>query len=369
MNVLLVFTYGYSLKTWEEGGVLSREISIYEELSKKHNINFKFLTFGNEGDLEIQNKINFEVIPIYSFINKSKYKFINYLNSFFIPFRLKKEIGNNYDLIKQHQLLGSWISIILKFSISVPLYIRTGYDMYAFSKEMKKPKLTQFLYFLLTKISIYFSNLYSVSSKADFDLLNKSSNNKNIVIRTNWVLPTKNKKFDNRYENKILSVGRLEEQKNFSRLIELLKNSRFEIDIVGSGSKKNELINLANKNNVKIKILDNLNNSGLLSLMKKYKYFISTSLYEGNPKTIIEAMSCGCIVFASKIVNHSEIISHSTNGFLFNVESNELFELISNISKYDQLNISNNAIKHVDVNFSINKIAAIEKKDYVNLIV
>ena len=32
MKVLLIFTYEYSLKTWEDSGTLSRELSIYKEL-------------------------------------------------------------------------------------------------------------------------------------------------------------------------------------------------------------------------------------------------------------------------------------------------------------------------------------------------
>ena len=32
MNVLVVFTYGYSLETWNESGTIFRELSIYKKL-------------------------------------------------------------------------------------------------------------------------------------------------------------------------------------------------------------------------------------------------------------------------------------------------------------------------------------------------
>ena len=53
MRVLVVFTYGYSLKTWNESGTLERELSIYTELQKNYGIEFTFLTYGDNSDLQI----------------------------------------------------------------------------------------------------------------------------------------------------------------------------------------------------------------------------------------------------------------------------------------------------------------------------
>ena len=49
--------------------------------------------------------------------------------------------------------------------------------------------------------------------------------------------------------------------------------------------------------------------------MNNYKYYLSSSKFEGNPKTILEAMSSGCIVIASNIKNHKEIIKHNIQVF------------------------------------------------------
>ena len=35
MNVLVVFTYNYSLKTWAESGTLLKELETYKRLSAK----------------------------------------------------------------------------------------------------------------------------------------------------------------------------------------------------------------------------------------------------------------------------------------------------------------------------------------------
>ena len=44
-------------------------------------------------------------------------------------------ILHNVDLIKTNQLNGSWVGIILKFMLKKPLIIRTGYNLYEFSKN------------------------------------------------------------------------------------------------------------------------------------------------------------------------------------------------------------------------------------------
>ena len=132
MNVLVVFTYGYSLKTWEDSGTIIRELSIYKKLNMLYGINFTFLTFSkNEPSLEL-DKYGIKVVPVYKFINYSNNKYINYLKSFTIPFYLK-DVLKEITLIKQNQLLGSWISILIKLLYKKPLFIRTGYDMYKFS--------------------------------------------------------------------------------------------------------------------------------------------------------------------------------------------------------------------------------------------
>jgi len=66
MNVILFFTYGVSLKTWESTGLLSREMELYNQLSKKYNIRFTFVTYGDKDDYQYENYFdNLKILPIY----------------------------------------------------------------------------------------------------------------------------------------------------------------------------------------------------------------------------------------------------------------------------------------------------------------
>ena len=368
MNVLVVFTYIYSLKTWIESGTLVKELETYKILEKK-DLNFTFLTFEKfVPEIEYLNSFNIKVIPIYEKIKLSKYKSINYFKSFYIPFVYKEQL-KDIDVIKQNQLLGSWISILLKFLLKKPLFIRTGYDMYEFSIKENKNFWTKYLYKTLTLVSLYFSNTYTVSSRSDKRFLQRKFGklSAKVVIRPNWVKDVDNKSLERRHKNKIICVGRLENQKNFEFIISAFSNSKYEIDIIGDGSLGPFLKKLALEKNTKVNFMGQLDNDLIMELMGKYKYYITASKFEGNPKSTLEALSSGCIVFASDIENHKELIENKVNGFLFCTENNDLLEVFKfHIDNNNLYEVSNNAKKIYESN-SLQVIAEKELTDIESL--
>ncbi len=81
-----------------------------------------------------------------------------------------------------------------------------------------------------------------------------------------------------------------------------------------------------------VNFLGTMKNEELLNLLEKYMFYISASKFEGNPKTVLEALSVGCVVFASNIQNHQELINHS-NGYLFNLTKNSLKSVVKDPNK------------------------------------
>lgn len=372
MNIGFFFTYGYSLKTWKNSGNISRELQILELLTERYDVTFTLFTYGDEEDFKIIEKnTKFKIVPIYTKINPSNIKIINYLKSFLILFKFKKEIKNT-NIIHQHQLLGSWVTIFIKLIFKKPLLIRTGYDMYLFSKFENKNKFLVVLYKLLTLISLKFCDLYTVTSKSDKNFLGKKFKkySNKILLRPNFVDNNFQTLIETRSSKKILSVGRLTYQKNFELLINQFKNSDFEIDIVGEGELLKPLKNLAKINNVKVNFLGNLEFSTLLELYNKYFFYVSTSLYEGNPKSVLEALASGCIVLASNIPNHQEIIENEENGYLFDLENPNIVELCKKIMEDKDLinKISSNATKYLEENNSIDLLAQDMSLDYAALV-
>ena len=114
--------------------------------------------------------------------------------------------------------------------------------------------------------------MYIVTSKVDRDFLaNNFSKFKNkIKVRPNWVSNNNKEKFSNRDDKKVISVGRLEEQKNFYELIECISGSDYEIIIYGAGSQKTMLQNLL-KSWGFIRNKDPIDNASLLKELNKYE--------------------------------------------------------------------------------------------------
>ena len=372
MNVALFFTYGVSLKQWLDSGLLEREIEIYKKISSNSSIKFTFITYGEEDDKYILNNLNnIQVFPLGGYF-KNKNKFYYFVKSFLVPFKIKHKL-KNIDIFKTNQLMGSWIPIILKLLIKKPLIVRTGYDILEFSIKENKSLLKKLSYYLLTYFSLFFCDKYFVSSNSDlqniknrFKFINKSK----LVLRHNWVNIDKPKKsFVSRSKNKILSIGRMEKQKNYINLVQAFKDSSLELDIVGDGSLKEEILNRATECNVNIKLLGLFQHKELLKLTENYRYFILYSHYEGHPKSLIEAMSKGCIPIVLKNDNVEEIIEHKVNGIILNSENDSIKEYIDYFTDNEEeaINISNNCMNSVKTRFSLEKSAEIEEQDYKKL--
>ena len=105
-----------------------------------------------------------------------------------------------------------------------------------------KNQNNNYFYYILTIIALRFSDLFTVTSKSDLKFFetNYPKYKNKLIHRPNWVDLDQNISLKNRSKNKILSVGRLENQKNYTYLIKEFKNTKdwLQIDIVGSGSKE-----------------------------------------------------------------------------------------------------------------------------------
>lgn len=375
MKIGVFFTWDYSLETWLNSKTIERELKFFNSLEQKKHTSFSFFTYGSGIDKGIgeSHKLN-KVIPIYSKLYYFKKRILRILVSFFIPLLFKKEI-KKLDLLFQNQLLGSWVPILIKYFFKKPLIIRTGYNMLDFAIKDNKSKLIIFFYKLLTRISLKTADLITVTSITDLDYFktNYPKYEKKIEYRPNWVEVEHYNPFENRFKNRIITVGRLENQKNYKFLINEFKNTKefLQIDVVGNGSEKSKLIELSKNLNVKLNFLGNIENDLLIKKYQEYQFYISTSLFEGNPKSVLEAMGSGCVVFLSNIPNHSELVKKNISGVVFELQDKELR------SKYDDFKnnitflkkISNNAVNEIAKTNSLENSTKLFFNDFKNLII
>lgn len=130
---------------------------------------------------------------------------------------------------------------------------------------------------------------------------------------------------------KMLFIGRLIERKGFQRVVKALPRLRelakvpFVIEVVGSGAFRTTLDEMAQQ----LEVADLIQYVGAVpydQLEKSYQYadiFVLTSLYEGMPAVILEAMGCGLPILASDVGGNNEIVKEGENGFLIPGEDTE----------------------------------------------
>ena len=374
MKVATFFTWDYSLNSWLDSKTIERELKFFKHLEKTKDISFSFFTYGNNEDSKVAQEYRLKsVYPIFERKRFFKNRFLRLICSLFIPTAFKKEIIN-CDLIFQNQLLGCWVPIIAKYLYNKPLIIRTGYNMLDFAKKNAKSKFIIFFYNICTIFALRFSDFFTVTSKSDLNFFssNYPKYKHKVIYRPNWVDLHQNISLKNRSKNKILSVGRLENQKNYTYLIEEFKNTKdwLQIDIVGSGSERTKLRDLAKKQNVHVNFLGNFKNEELFKIYKNYKFYVSTSLFEGNPKTVLEAMSSGCVVLLSNIPNHEELVENNLSGVLFDLNKNELKINFNKISEDPSLvnKISKNAVYRIQKNNSLENSTNLFFSDFETLV-
>ena len=152
--------------------------------------------------------------------------------------------------------------------------------------------------------------------------------------------------------NRILSVGRLTNQKGFDYLIKSWsiiahKFPTWRIDIFGHGELHNYLHNMIIEHNLLQSVKINIPTDNIYNEYENSSIYVMSSLYEGFGLVLVEAMSCGvpCISFDCPN-GPAELITHGEDGLL--VPLGDIEKLAESIEwmithEEERLRMSNNA--------------------------
>lgn len=364
-KLVLFFTLGMSLKKWSEGGMLSREIKLYNELAKHFN-KIYFLTYGSEEENDYKNFLAPNINILYN-----KIRINPFIYSFLAPFSYIDEI-KKADLFKTNQMLGSWTAVIAKLLFRKKLIVRQGYQLSTFSKE--KSLIRSFVSHVIEFFSYKLADKIIVTSQCDNDFIVEkyNVNPEKIAVFSNYVDTEAFKplKIEKEYR-RITFVGRLDEQKNLFSLIDAVKGLNVKLVLIGKGPLENAL-----KKMVEEKEIENVAFAGVVPNemlpveLNKSEIFILPSLYEGNPKTLLEAMACGLPVIGTNVRGIKEIIKHKQNGYLCETSTEAIREAIMYLINEENLreNLAVNARNTIIENYSLEKLVDKELKLYDRLL-
>jgi len=385
LKILLVFTYNTSLEIWNNTGIFNREISLYRELIEK-GVDISFLTFGSKKDLEYSKKISdIKIYPVYSSIRSNIRRF-SLIKSGLLPIKLKN-LFKNTDIIKTNQLAGSWITWLSKILYNKKIIMRGGFEWLKFyilknqSSRKKSPLnywLRYFWIYFVELISYKLADRIILTNPNDIDFIidtfNLKRKREKISLIYNFIDTEIFKPLNLKKKDKsILFIGRFEQQKNLLNLLNALKELEgFTLDLIGQGPLKPQLIEKAEQLSLskRINFLGVFPNDEIPEIINRHLIFILPSQYEGNPKVLLEAMSCGVACIGSNVWGIKNIINHKENGYLCNTSSESIRDAILSVNNDEKLRkeICLGARKFIIETCSLKSTAEKEFKLYKNLL-
>jgi GalNAc-alpha-(1->4)-GalNAc-alpha-(1->3)-diNAcBac-PP-undecaprenol alpha-1,4-N-acetyl-D-galactosaminyltransferase len=140
-----------------------------------------------------------------------------------------------------------------------------------------------------------------------------------IIVINNPLLPSSARVMD--YEKRIIiAIGRLDIQKNYTLLIDAFSKidaTGWTLQIFGEGSQKTALNALIQERKLEKRVLLRGATDNVFGEMTQSSIFVLSSLAEGYPNVLIEAMSVGLAVISTDCPSGpAEIIEHGQNGLI-----------------------------------------------------
>lgn len=352
----ILFIYYQNLKP---GGVARVMINLANELCENgYDISILFLMEGENTFYEINPKIKIHNVDSFGHwgVNKINPLLDKYLKKFRHRYSLKKYVYDfgqwdvlNKWLKKNHQNYNTIISSWYKLSSQI-----------AVNKEVSK------------KTFAWEHSNYEVGGKIWGDLLRPKYKNLKGIICINkasvdyykslnpntFLIPNLigepfesiNKIDFESKKNHLIYVGRLDEDKNVSNIIDAISNidlKDFYFKIIGDGPELENLKKLAEDKNLQSKIIfaGQLPINQIKSELLDSKIFLFMSKTEAFGMVLLEALFCGNSLISYNCKHGPSDIVNDKNGFLIPMNDKMLFQkklqdLIDNIDQLNQLNRS-----------------------------
>lgn len=143
----------------------------------------------------------------------------------------------------------------------------------------------------------------------------------------------------------IISIGRLDKQKNYPLTIKVVKefhkqNPKVSLDIYGEGKLKEKLNKLISRLNASEYIKIHPFSFEIEKEYLKHNIYISSSRYEGFPNSLVEAMMSSLVSLSFPCpTGPKEIIESNVNGLLFKTKK-ELISILNQLSQNKNMCIS-----------------------------
>ena len=362
INLLMITSNGF-------GGGPKQISSLCNSISSKINI---FIACPRNNTLKIYkknfSKANFVYIKERKISLKDIYKLCIFIRN------------NSINIIHSHGKGASLIGRVLAIVFNIKhIYTFHGIHL-VFHNFLYKKLFTLYenLFGLIDSHKIFVS--YSEKScalkkgfiinKNHSVILNGVDLNKELIDQKKIKKKIRSKLHIKKDEIIVITVCRLVNQKNIFEFLEIAKIcKKLRFLIIGDGDLKDQIME-------KIKS-DNIENVFLLGNKQDIKHylissdiFISTSIYEGLPFSVLEAMSFKLPVVLSKVTGNIDTIENEISGYFYNlgeiIQASTIIKDLS-VSKKKRNLLGNNAYLRIKKKFNLINMASMHEQLYFKL--
>ena len=370
-NILVVFfTYGNSLKTWENAGILERELAIYKEHSR-NGLEIHLITYGNHED-EL-------LLAGYDWINAHFNHYALHLRLYYalIPL-LHQKILRKADWLKTNQLFGGGIAAIAASIFKKPLIARQGYSHYehrleefgAGSKnERAALRQEKFVYKRSRCVVFTTQNMADTTIVRHPQIAENCAVIPNYIVSENW--KPQYQLDQHRKKRMFVYFGRFTEQKNLINVLDAIKMTNSKIILIGDGPKKSELVEKVNNENIQCVFYERMDQTDLKVLMRDCSAFILASYYEGHPKSAIESMTFGIPCIFSLQVKNTLCLKGAEVGIFVGPSAKSIakgIEKFSSLSFIQLRTIVQNARQAVEEKLDV-KVVSSQERDLLQTLI
>lgn len=309
-HLLLIMTPNMSLSGWSRTGQLSRELDIYARLCASLDLKLMIFSYGRSDQRYLPDGSEITLLEMPAWISAR------------LPFRLQNLIYHllcplifyphfkKVALAKTNQFASAKLGLLLRLCFAIPLMVRMGYYHGHINPPSWMKALVEKSVFrlcqgiLLTSIEAqgYLASRYGIKKEKMATILNS-------IDLQRFSPSTAKKEYD------VIFVGRLAEVKNMNLLLCFLRATSLKVHIIGSGAyaKDIEQLSQAREN---ISWSRRVDNAELCQYYNRSRAFLLISKYEGNPKSLLEAMACGVPCVGTDVPGIRECISQGQTGLL-----------------------------------------------------
>ena len=315
-HLVLFFTKGVSLKTWADTGLLERELALYQRLAP-HLAGVTLVTYGDGRDRAYADHLG-ELALI---CNDRDLPDSDYVHTLIASPPVPP---GQPAIFKSNQVWGADVALQAARRHGAKAITRCGYLFSDFmAREHGSDSLQARQANALEQKLFRLADGAVVTTPTMKGALAATLGVDRARVIPNYVLTDAFRPMPDiaPEPDLALSIGRFVDQKNPFNLVNAFRDSPYRLHMIGGGGHKVRLRRHIKKEQLPVTMLGNQPHLALPELLNRAAVYVQPSLFEGHPKTLLEAMACGRPVVATDVSGISAEIADGENGYLCQPDS------------------------------------------------